>query len=299
MKPEQKKIAVASLSVGSNLILVLLKLAVGIFIGSVSVLSEAAHSAVDMVAALIALFAVKKASKPADKEHPFGHGKIENISGTIEAALIFIAAIWIIYEAIMRLIHPIPMRTPILGIGVMAFSALMNFGVSQLLFKVAKETDSVALEADGWHLRTDVYTTLGVMLGLGAIWLGKIVAPHMQLDWVDPLFAIVVAFLIMRAAIHLTRQSARDLLDTRLPQEEEDLIRTCLNEIKENCALRELKTRKSGADRFINIVLAVPPSMTVEQAHQITDQLEDILSKKLSSTITTIHVEPCETGECE
>ena len=132
-------------------------------IGSVSVISEAIHSGVDLLAAVIALFAVRKSAKPADEDHPFGHDKVENISGTVEALLIFLAAGWIIFEAVKKLIDPEPLDEAGWGVAVMLLSVAANIIVSKKLFSVGEETDSVALKADAWHLATDVYTSLGVM----------------------------------------------------------------------------------------------------------------------------------------
>ena len=170
----KRKVSVALLSVASNSILVLLKLIVGIMIGSVSVISEAIHSSVDLLAALIAMLAVKMSGKPADKDHPFGHGKFENISGTVEALLIFVAAAWIIFEAIKKLQNATPLDEAGWGVAVMLISVAANIFVSRRLFFVGKETDSVALQADAWHLRTDIYTSIGVICGLGIVWIGWI-----------------------------------------------------------------------------------------------------------------------------
>ena len=213
MDVQKRKTRVALLSVISNTALVLMKLVVGIMINSVSVISEAIHSGMDLVAAIIAWFSVRTSSKPADEDHPFGHGKIENVSGTVEALLIFLAAGWIIYEAIKKFIHPEPIETAFWGVGVMLISAITNIIVSQKLFKVGRETDSVALQADAWHLRTDVYTSLGVMVGLALIWFGHWIFPNYDLNWLDPACAIAVALLIIKASYDLTVQSARDLLD--------------------------------------------------------------------------------------
>ena len=177
MDADKRKAAVATLSVVSNATLVVLKLAAGLLIGSVSVISEAIHSGVDLVASVIALVAVKQAARPPDAQHEFGHGKVENVSGTIEALLIFLAAAWIIYEAVKKLVHPEPIDAAAWGVGVMLVSAAANLFVSHRLFKVGKETDSIALQADAWHLRTDVYTSAGVMAALGLIALGRVVLP--------------------------------------------------------------------------------------------------------------------------
>ena len=167
--PDIVKQKTARLSVLSNTFLVVIKLIVGFAIGSVSIISEAIHSGIDLVAALIAFFSVKKSSEPPDVMHAFGHGKFEDISGFIESLLIFAAAALIIYEAVRKILYgeeSIAMDILIVGIGVMAVSAVINYLVSSRLMKVAKQTESIALESDAWHLRTDVYTSLGVFAGL-------------------------------------------------------------------------------------------------------------------------------------
>jgi len=221
MRAEQRKTWVALLSVLSNTGLVVGKLIVGLMIGSVSVISESIHSGVDLLASVIALYAVRTSGKPADANHPYGHGKIENISGTVEALLIFFAAAGIIYEAVHRLLHPKPLDMPLPGLVIMAISVVANVLVSRQLAKVGKETDSVALQADAWHLRTDVWTSFGVMAGLTTILAVHRYLPSVHIDWLDPVVAIAVALLIVHAAWQLTLDSARDLLDVSLPADEE------------------------------------------------------------------------------
>lgn len=155
-----KKVSVASLSIVSNLLLIILKVGAGIVSGSVSIISEAIHSTMDLLASIIAFFAVRVSDHPADERHPYGHGKYENVSGVIEALLILVAAIWIIYEAIHKLINPVKSEFIGVGIVVMFVAAIVNFFVSKRLYKVAIETHSLALEADALHLKTDVYTSL-------------------------------------------------------------------------------------------------------------------------------------------
>src|SRR5450759_3510622 len=164
------KVSIARLSILSNTLLLLLKMAVGLLSGSVSIISEAIHSSMDLIAAIIAFLSVRVSDNPPDSRHPYGHGKIENISGVIEALLIFVAAIWIIVEAVKKLFEEkIEIESIALGSIVMLISAIVNFIVSRRLYKVARETNSVALEADALHLKTDVYTSLGVAVGLGLI----------------------------------------------------------------------------------------------------------------------------------
>lgn len=296
---EKKKIAAARLSVVSNSILILVKITAGIVMGSVSIISEAAHSAVDLLAAVIAFFSVKNSSRPADRDHPFGHGKIENISGTLEAALIFVAAGWIIYEAIGRLLNPRPLDSVGWGVMVMLLSCMVNILVSRRLFKVGKETDSVALQADAWHLRTDVYTSAGVMGGLLVIWAGELLVPGMHFHWIDPLAAIAVAVLIIHAAWRLTVTSARDLLDSTLPTSERNVIRDLIASKHPYVhGYHKLKTRKSGHVRFIEFHMLVDPEMSVDRSHRITDELTVMISDRLPHANVTIHVEPCD-GRCD
>jgi cation diffusion facilitator family transporter len=299
MDLRKQKLSVAWLSVISNTTLAVIKLIVGLWIGSVSIVSEAIHSAVDLVAAMIALFSVMTSSKPADKEHPFGHGKIENISGAIEALLIFLAAGWIIFEAIKKLFHPEPVNFLWLGLAVMLLSSLVNVVVSHMLFSVSKKTDSVALLADAWHLRTDVYTSAGVMFGLAVIWIGEKLFPHISLLWLDPISAIAVAILIIHAAYKLTIRSVRDLLDTALPPHEKDLIRRII--IKQHPTIHgfhKLRTRKAGNVRFIEFHMKVEPGMTVEESHQVTVDTGRIINEYFPGSNVNIHVEPCD-GNCD
>ncbi len=204
MSQNKKKRRVAILSVASNSTLVVFKLVIGIHTGAVSILSEAIHSGVDLVASMIAFFAVRASGKPADERHTFGHGKFENLSAAIEGLLIFVAAGWIIYESIQKLIFPEPVDNLQWGVLVMGVSAITNLIISRKLFKVGRETDSAALMADGWHLRTDVWTSAGVAGGLAIYIIGRKAFPELNLHWIDPLIAMGVAGLIIRAAWELT-----------------------------------------------------------------------------------------------
>jgi cation diffusion facilitator family transporter len=299
MDAQSRKVRVATLSVISNTTLVLMKLVVGLLAGSISIISEAIHSAVDLIAAIIALFSVKTSSLPPDKRHPFGHGKIENISGTIEALLIFAAAGWIVVEAGRKLWKPEPLQILPWGVGVMAVSVVANYIVSKLLFRVARETDSIALEADAWHLRTDVYTSAGVMMSLALIWSGQAFSPGLDLSWLDPVTAIAVALLIIKAAYDLTLRSSKDLLDTTLPPDEEDWIRQrILHHRPVICGFHQLRTRKSGHFRFVEFHLKVDPEMSVQISHAIAEDLSLGIEKQFPSTSVMIHIEPCD-GDCE
>ena len=298
MDAQQRKLSVAKLSVISNGLLVILKLIVGLAIGSVSVLSEAIHSGMDLIASLIAAFSVRTSSIPADISHPFGHGKVENISGTIEALLIFLAAGWIIFEATGKLLIPQPIEYVGWGVVVMLFSTVINIIVSERLFTVGRETDSIALQADGWHLRTDVYTSAAVMASLAVIWLGHHFFPDPNVHWLDPVAALVVALLILRAAYRLTVQSARDLMDVKLPAEEETWVRQLIMTRRDTIrGYHHLRTRKSGNYRFVEFHIKVDEKMSVEASHRITKELKANIQKRFPDASVTIHVEPCD-GNC-
>ncbi|MBM4320199.1 MAG: cation transporter [Deltaproteobacteria bacterium] len=300
MDLQQRKSAVALLSVVSNTLLVLFKLIVGLAIGSVSVISEAIHSAVDLMAACIALFAVRRAARPADECHPFGHGKVENVSGTVEALLIFVAAGWIIYEAVHKLYRREPLESVGWGVAVMLVSALTNQVVSRLLFKVGRETDSIALQADAWHLRTDVYTSAGVMVGLLAIAAGHRLLPGLDLTWVDPVAAILVALLILRAAWQLTVRSGRDLLDARLPGEEQAWLLAYLGRLgPEVCGYHNLRTRKAGNMRFIDLHVQVASALSVDQGHAIAHDVSSGIKERFRGAYVIVHIEPCRGDEAE
>jgi len=290
---------VALLSVASNGILVILKLITGLLTGSISVLSEAAHSSMDLIASIIAFFAVRISAKRPDAEHPFGHGKVEDISALAEALLIVIAAVWIVAEAINKILNPRPLETIDWGIAVMLLSVVANIIVSRLLFLVGKRADSPALIADAWHLRTDVWTSAGVLTGLAIIWVGARLWPEVDLSWIDPLAAIVVAILILRAALELTLGAIKDLIDTSPPAHEMYWLTGYLESWYPTVrSIHRIRTRKSGASRFIDLHIVVDPAMTVSDSHAITEKMTAAVREKLSGADLTVHIEPCD-GLCK
>ena len=277
------KTRTARLSVLSNSLLIILKVVVGAVTGSVSILSEAIHSSIDLVAAVIAFFAVKVSGNPADDRHPFGHGKVENVSGVIEALLIFAASAWIIYEAIGRFLHPGETEALGLGVLVMAISAVVNIFVSRRLYKVAKLTDSVALEADALHLKTDVITSAGVAVGLGLIWLT---------GWhvLDPIIALLVAVIIIYESWMLLRKAFSPLLDTALSQGEMTKLTSILEEME--VQYHDLRTRAAGHQRFVEFHLDVPAHETIETIHRQCDLIEARLEHEFRDISVIIHPEP-------
>lgn len=283
-----KKTRVAGISILSNVLLTFLKLIIGFISGSVSILSEAIHSGIDLLASVMAFIAVRLSSKKPDSKHPYGHGKFENISGVLEGVLIFIAAIWIIYEAVHKLINPEKISSFGLAIGVMLFSAVLNFFVSRQLYKVAKETNSIALEADALHLKADVYTSLGVSLGLLFIWITGLYI-------FDPIFAIGVALLIIKESFHLIQKAFNPLLDARIGFREYDKLNSLIeSELPPFTHITNLRARQNGNVYILDFVLKVPPQMSVQDAHHICDSLEFSIRNIFNDVDIKIHIEPKE-----
>lgn len=280
------KVRAARLSVLSNTLLVVAKLAVGLAIGSVSVISEAVHSAVDLLAAWIALFSVKVSSRPADREHNYGHGKIENLSALVEGALILLAAAWILIESTRKLAagHGASGVGP--GLIVMGLSAGVNWAVSRRLFRVARAEESMALEADALHLRTDVWTSAGVMVGLLGVQLTG-------LWWLDPVAAMAVAIMIAHAGWDLCRDALSPLVDARLPYEEEqEIVRLIELHRGEFVEYHDLRTRRSGAQRHVDFHLVVPGDRPLEEVHRLCDAIEAAILVRFPTAHVLIHPEP-------
>ena len=288
----KKKVHAAYLSVASNTSLSAFKLFTGLLTGSVSIIAEALHSMNDLIASVIATYAVKQSSKPPDEEHRFGHGKAENISALLEATLIIFAAIFIIYEASERLLNPRNIELIEWGMAVMFVSTIANSIVSIYLYRVAKRTNSAALHADAAHLSTDVITSLGVFAGLFAIR----ITGYMSLD---PIIAILVALFIIQTGIRIIINACRDLMDTKLSADEERMILEILELHKDRfLEFHEMRTRRSGSEKHIDLHLVVPKSMSVKDGHSLVDHIETEIKEKIEETHVLIHIEPCDV-ECD
>lgn len=279
------KAAAAKYSVISNTSLVIMKLVVGLMIGSVAVVSEAIHSAIDLVAAIIAFYSVRASDIPPDEDHPYGHGKIESVSGTVEAALIFVAGIWIIWEAVHAIISGKALGSPGWGVLVMAISALVNIFVARHLFKVAEREDSVALKADAHHLSIDVYTSIGVFVGLGLV---QVTGQHI----LDPIVAMLVGCLILYTAYNITREAFYPLLDAALPPDEQEAIAKVLDQDKRVLGWHRLRTRKSGSQRHIDLHLQLEDGLSLKDAHDITHDVKDAIREAVPNALVFIHTEP-------
>ncbi len=272
--------------------LVVLKVVVAVITGSISILAQAADSFLDLFAVVITLFAVSIATKPADEEHPFGHGKAENIAAIVQAMLIFVAGGLIIYSAVHRITVGATVKLTEAGIGVMLVSILVSILLSRHLLKVSRATGSVALEANAHNIAADVYSAAAVLAGLVAV-------RFTGLNILDPIIAMAVALLILKAAYDVLRRSFGGLIDVRLPEAEEVEIMSCIMEHGgQIVAFHELRTRKAGSQRFVDLHLVMPKNASVEEAHLMCDHLEQDIEIRLQYTSVTIHVEPC-TIECD
>ncbi len=287
------KTKAARLSVFSNAFLIVLNLTVGLITGSVSIISEAIHTFMDMLAALMAYFSVKIADSPPDEKHPYGHGKFENISGVVEAILIFTASGWIIYHAIGQLTSntEIDHSGLTLGFIVMMISAVVDLVVSRHLYRVAKETDSIALKADALHLSVHVYTSMGVGISLAVIY-------FTGWHFLDPVAAIVVAAFILKEAFEILVEAFKPLTDNALPKEEIELIEKIIAEFTDSrLAFHMLRTRKAGSNRELDFHLEVPGDISVKESHELCDTIEAELKRKLPNLEVTIHVEPLDSSK--
>lgn len=282
------KVKAALLSILSNTFLILTKITAGLLSNSISVLSEALHSGMDLIASFIAFFSVSLSSKPPDKEHPYGHGKIENISGTIEGILLIIAAGLIILSAGKKIFNPQPLQQTNIAILVMFLSAVINIFVSRYLYKVAKKEDSIALEADALHLKTDIYTSIGVGIGI-------ILIKYTGLVIIDPIIAILVALLIIKEAIMLCSRAFLPLLDSRLPEQEEALIKEILDQYQGPISgYHKLKTRKSGKERYVEFHLEVNPDLSIKDYQEILGKIQEDLKNNFDDITVTIQAESAE-----
>lgn len=296
MQINTKKKLTAGLSILSNIILTSLKIFAGIISGSLSIISEAIHSFSDFFASVITFFSVIKSSEPADNDHPFGHGKYEDMAGFIEGVLILLASFFIIYKSAKKIILGLPVETEnILGISVMFLAVIMNIFVSSMLFKVAKESGSISLYADGEHLRTDVYSSLGVLVGLILI---KITGYGV----LDPIIAILAAVFIYRAGYTLSKKALMNLLDHSLPDEDIEKIKVIVNSYSNSVKLKEnsLRTRQAGPLKDIDLILQFPQNTSICECHKICDEIEEQIQKLYFNSSISIHSEPeCYNKNCQ
>ncbi len=289
LSPTQRVIMV---SIGAAIVTMLLKFGAYMLTGSVSLLSDAAESSVNLVAALVAFVALTIVARPADESYRYGYDKAEYFSSGVEGTLILLAAVTIIYTAVKRFLNPAPLTDLGLGLVISLVASGINFGVSRFMFRKAEEFDSITLEADAHHLMTDVWTSVGVVAALVVV----MFAPP---KWaiLDPIIAMVVGLNIIRTGVSLIKRSAAGLMDLSLPVEEMDQIEEIIRE-KEgaNAVYHKFRTRKSASRRYVEFHLLMPGDLSVRAAHDRCTAIETEIRSRLPKTRVTIHIEPAETG---
>jgi cation diffusion facilitator family transporter len=273
--------------------LIVLKVVVGAITGSLSILAQAVDSFLDLFAVFITLLAIRIAAKPADEEHPFGHGKAENIAALAQAILIFLAGSSIIYSAVRHIMTGAALELTEAGIGVMVVSIIASVFLSRHLLKVSRLNDSPALQAIAHNIAADVYSASAVLVGL-------MLVRFTGLSIIDPILAMLVAVFIFKVAYDVVRNSFGGLVDTKLPEAEENAVRAAITEHfgGEVVDYHKLRTRKAGSQRYIDLHLVMPKHVSIEKAHQMCDHLEKDIRRRLVHTDVTIHVEPCD-DNCE
>jgi cation diffusion facilitator family transporter len=277
----------ALLSVGSNTLLILLKVVAGTVSGSVALLTEAMHSAVDLIASVVAYVSVRKADEPADEQHPYGHEKIENLAAAIEGMLILVGSGVIVFESVRRLIIGSHVDNLGFGIAVLAVSIAINVVVSGVLARRAIETESAALEGDAAHLRTDALTSVGVLVGL-------VLVDITGADWLDPAVALVVAGAIVTSGVRILMRSSRVLVDEALPADELDAIREEVVAFGPRgvAGFHALRARRAGARRMVDMHVQFRSGTTLEAAHATAHELQDAIRARLAGADILIHLEP-------
>jgi cation diffusion facilitator family transporter len=279
----------AMLSIATSIGTIVLKFGAYFLTGSVSLWSDALESLVNLAAALVALGALVIAEQPADDRHRYGHDKAEYFSSGVEGALILVAAVSIIWSAGQRLLAPQPLTNLGPGLVVALLAGIMNFATARVMLTVARQHDSITIEADAKHLLTDVWTSAGILAGLG------IMSAMPQWAILDPLMAIAVGVHIIVTGVGLLRRSADGLMDVALPPHEIDKAEELIAaELPAEASFHALRTRKSGTRRFLELHLLVPGGMSVAQSHALCDRIEGALTRHLAKAQVTIHVEPRE-----
>jgi cation diffusion facilitator family transporter len=283
------KSGAAALSIASNSVLIALKLAAGAITGSIAILTEAIHSAIDLIASVIAFISVRKADQPADAEHPYGHERVENLAAAIEGMLILVGAGIIVFEATRRLVTGAEVESLEVGIAVIAFSMVANLAVSTFLYRRARALGSPALEGDAAHLSTDALTSAGVLLGLVLVEVTNEPA-------FDAIAALCVAVAIVIAGIRILTRSSRVLVDEAPPPEELDRIEAAIaaerSHHPEIAGYHKLRARSGGTRSYIDFHLQFHKGTTLELAHSLTHEVRESIERTIPNSEVLIHAEP-------
>ena len=281
-KAEKRMVALSSIA--GAIVLTLTKLIVGLLTGSLGILSEAMHSGLDLVAAMMTFFAVKFADRPPDEEHQFGHGKIENFSALVETLLLLITCVWIVWEAIERLsANRTEIEVNFWSFAVIALSIFIDFTRSRALMKTAKKYKSQALEADALHFSSDILSSGVVIVGL--------VFSYFGLHFMDSVSALVVAVIVVGICFRLGKRAIDDLLD-KSPVSISTQIEKIATEIPDILCIHDIKTRTSGSFYQAEMTIHVSSSLSIEEAHHISHKLEDLIQSRIGRCLVHVHAEP-------
>lgn len=286
------KIKAATFSICGALILAIIKLFIALMSGSMAVMASAVDSLLDILMSGVNFMAIRHAEQPPDQSHPFGHGKFETLATLFQALVITGSGAWIIYESVVRLGQNKRLENIHQGIGVLAFSAVVSWFIARYLSKIAKQTDSSALAADSLHFRMDIYSNLGLMVGL-------LMVRWFDIHWLDATLSILVASYILHEALQLIKRSLTDILDHELPDEIQQQVHQIISSQKGQLAgYHGLRTRRAGSLKIMDFNLEVCKDMTVAEAHKLTDSLEKKIEKEIPGANVIIHVEPCTVTNC-
>jgi cation diffusion facilitator family transporter len=291
-RDDNEKISAALSSVGAAVFLTGLKIVVGLLSGSLGILAEAAHSTLDFAAALITLFAVRVASKPADRGHAYGHGKVENLSALVETLLLLLTCAWIIYKSISRLISGrLEVNASIWAFGVMLISIAVDLTRSRMLYRIASKHRSQALEADALHFSTDVWSSLVVILGLAGVKLGQLYPRLEFMEKADAVAALLVAAIVVWVSVKLGARTIQALLDAS-PEGMAEKIKARVEGMKDICDCHAVRVRHSGPHYFVDLHITLDGGMTLQTAHELTEQVERAVKEILPGADVTVHPEP-------
>ncbi|HEX2558172.1 MAG TPA: cation diffusion facilitator family transporter [Nitrososphaera sp.] len=280
----------AWLSIGAAILTIGLKMGAYWITGSIGLLSDALESLVNLVAAVMALAMLTIAARPPDEDHAYGHYKAEYFSSGVEGALILLAAVSIAFAAVPRLFNPQPIEEVGLGLGISVAASLVNFAVARVLLRAGRHYHSITLEADAHHLMTDVWTSVGVLVGIVAV-------TFTGWQRLDPIIALVVASNIIWSGVQLVRRSALGLLDTALPSDERSVVQQVLDRYvaqKEGVQFHALRTRQAAARRFVSVHVLVPGWWTIQDGHTFVEKVEEDIRQSLPNTTIFTHLEPVE-----
>ncbi len=283
-----RKIGAARFSVGAALFLAVLKLTTGFFLHSLGMISAGVDSLMDLIASGINFFSMKESIKPADREHPYGHGKIENIASLFQAGIIGLAGLFLVGEGIRRSLFVEAVPAFDAGIMVMILSAAISYLVGRRLARIARATDSPLLDADALHFTVDTFTNTGVVLALLlSRWSGRI--------FFDRMAAILIGCWVLYAALKLFRNALSALMDQTIPRELEEKIKgLILDHCEEIIGYHRMRTRRSGSKKMIDLHLVICKDISLTEAHGITEELEKKIEEKIKNSDVMIHIEPCD-----